>query len=205
MSVQARMPCPDFSSSWVAGTTWLSRSRSDERPGDDLGPPRRIRGSATSSCRHARGRPRGGRGCGQEGGPARRLVGPHRLRFAEVSQAAEQAAVRPLLRAGAGSPQPELSGNGFSYRHNWGPRRGQWTLGSTWVASPPARASSSRSAREPPGARTRGSSWGRLATAVQRRSAGRGRRYLDQHRVECGHPALCRLFDRQPVAHPRRH
>jgi hypothetical protein len=50
--------------------------------------------------------------------------------FAEVSQSAEQAAVRPLL--GAASPEPELSGTGFSYRHNWGPRRGQWTLSLNW-------------------------------------------------------------------------
>lgn len=30
--------------------------------------------------------------------------------------------------AGAALPQPELSGSGFSYRHNWGARRGQSTL-----------------------------------------------------------------------------
>ncbi len=64
-------------------------------------------------------------GARQEGGPAvasSALPTP----FAEVSQAAEQAAVRPLL--GAASPEPALSGTGFTYRHDWGRRRGQWTL-----------------------------------------------------------------------------
>jgi hypothetical protein len=32
------------------------------------------------------------------------------------------------LSSGATSPEPELSGSGFTYRHNWGARRGQWTL-----------------------------------------------------------------------------
>ena len=32
------------------------------------------------------------------------------------------------LSPGAASPEPELSGSGFTYRHNWGLRRGQWTL-----------------------------------------------------------------------------
>ncbi|MEW5926237.1 MAG: hypothetical protein AB1941_02000 [Gemmatimonadota bacterium] len=47
----------------------------------------------------------------------------------------ERGAVRP--RVGAGSPEPELSGTGLSYRHNWGPRRGQWTLRLNWSAVTP--------------------------------------------------------------------
>lgn len=46
--------------------------------------------------------------------------------FAVASQSADASAVRSL--AGAASGEPALSGNGFTYRHNWGPRRGQWTL-----------------------------------------------------------------------------
>ncbi len=52
--------------------------------------------------------------------------------FAEVSQEAAQGAVHPLF--GAASPEPELSGTGFTYRHNWGPRRGQWTLRLNWAS-----------------------------------------------------------------------
>jgi hypothetical protein len=55
--------------------------------------------------------------------------------FAEVSQEAEQGAVRSLL--GARSPDPALSGTGFSYRHNWGPRRGAWTLRLNWGSVTP--------------------------------------------------------------------
>lgn len=46
--------------------------------------------------------------------------------FAVASQTADPSAVRTL--AGAGSSEPALSGSGFTYRHNWGARRGQWTL-----------------------------------------------------------------------------
>jgi hypothetical protein len=46
--------------------------------------------------------------------------------FAVVSQTADSSAVRGL--AGAAVSEPALSGSGFTYRHNWGARRGQWTL-----------------------------------------------------------------------------
>lgn len=55
--------------------------------------------------------------------------------FAEGEQQAEQLAVRPL--SGAGALEPELSGTGFSYRHNWGARRGEWKLSLNWSAVNP--------------------------------------------------------------------
>jgi hypothetical protein len=48
----------------------------------------------------------------------------------EAMQEVQQAAVRPLF--GAASPQPELSGTGFIYRHDWGLRRGEWILQLNW-------------------------------------------------------------------------
>ncbi len=48
------------------------------------------------------------------------------LPFAVASQTADPSAVRTLT--GAASSEPALSGSGFTYRHNWGARRGQWTL-----------------------------------------------------------------------------
>lgn len=50
--------------------------------------------------------------------------------FTEATQEARQEAVQPLF--GAASPQPELSGTGFTYRHDWGARRGQWKLLLNW-------------------------------------------------------------------------
>jgi hypothetical protein len=50
--------------------------------------------------------------------------------FAEDRQDVQQAAVQPVF--GAASPQPELSGTGFTYRHDWGVRRGQWKLRLNW-------------------------------------------------------------------------
>jgi hypothetical protein len=49
--------------------------------------------------------------------------------FAEVVQEAKQEAVQVF---GAASPQPELSGTGFTYRHDWGARHGQWRLQLNW-------------------------------------------------------------------------
>lgn len=48
----------------------------------------------------------------------------------ERTQQVRQAAVRPLF--GAAQPQPELSGTGFTYRHDWGALRGQWILRLDW-------------------------------------------------------------------------
>jgi len=50
--------------------------------------------------------------------------------FAEATQEARQGEMQPLF--GAAAPQPELSGTGFTYRHNWGARRGQWKLLLNW-------------------------------------------------------------------------
>jgi hypothetical protein len=50
--------------------------------------------------------------------------------FAEEMQEVQQAEVQPLF--GAASPEPELSGTGFTYRHDWGVRRGQWKLRLNW-------------------------------------------------------------------------
>ena len=55
--------------------------------------------------------------------------------FSEDEQDAEPGAVHLLL--GAASPEPELSGTGFTYRHNWGARRGQWLLRLNWAAVNP--------------------------------------------------------------------
>lgn len=50
--------------------------------------------------------------------------------FAESIQDANPATVRSLL--GAAVLQPALAGAGFTYRHNWGAKRGQWTLRLNW-------------------------------------------------------------------------
>lgn len=58
--------------------------------------------------------------------------------YAEVSQDADVAAVRPLAQgAGGGSPEAALSGDGFTYRHDWGLRRGQHVLRLNWGAVGP--------------------------------------------------------------------
>lgn len=61
------------------------------------------------------------------------------LDCAAAEQAAESTLARVMGRSasarglsaalgGGAAPEPELSGAGFTYRHNWGRRRGQWTL-----------------------------------------------------------------------------
>jgi hypothetical protein len=57
--------------------------------------------------------------------------------FAEVTQEADQGAVQPLMQSGAESPLPALSGTGFTYRHDWGRRRGAQTLRLNWGAVNP--------------------------------------------------------------------
>jgi hypothetical protein len=51
--------------------------------------------------------------------------------YAAVTAQVQQAQVHPLF--GAASPQPELSGTGFTYRHDWGARRGEWLLQLNWA------------------------------------------------------------------------
>ena len=60
-------------------------------------------------------------GSGQDGAAA----------FEQVTQEVRREAVQPLF--GAATPQPELSGTAFTYRHDWGRRRGQWTLRLDWA------------------------------------------------------------------------
>lgn len=60
----------------------------------------------------------------------------------EARQDVAPGAVRQLpgLEASPLAPQPELSGTGFTYRHDWGARRGQWVLRLNWdLIQPPSR------------------------------------------------------------------
>lgn len=57
--------------------------------------------------------------------------------FSEVRQDVDGGAVRQLFQPAAAGPEPELSGTGFTYRHNWGARRGQWVLRLNWSAIGP--------------------------------------------------------------------
>jgi hypothetical protein len=70
---------------------------------------------------------RGGRGDRAADGSSAPLA-----QYADASQTAERAAVRPM--SADGHLEPELTGTGFTYRHDWGPRRGQWTLRLNWPA-----------------------------------------------------------------------
>jgi len=153
-----------------------------------------ARGRATSCsvalrralARGARGGNRGSR-CPARGRSGRRLVSLP-TPFAEVSQAAEQAAVRPLWARPRRSPS---SADRLHLPAQLGPR----------VASG---RSDSTGERQPPVARPC-VDW-RGLRAGRRRQVHRGGRYTlhnvargpgastsGEHRVEFGHPALCRL------------
>lgn len=56
-----------------------------------------------------------------------------RARSAQITQDVDQTAVQPA----AGEVSPELTGTGFTYRHDWGRRHGQWTLRLNWGAVNP--------------------------------------------------------------------
>ena len=57
--------------------------------------------------------------------------------WAQASASVDAKAVQTLSQAPASGPQPELSGDGFTYRHDWGARRGQWVLRLNWAAVTP--------------------------------------------------------------------
>jgi hypothetical protein len=55
----------------------------------------------------------------------------------EVIEAAKEHEVSPLFKtaqAGEGVSAEELRGTGFTYRHDWGSRHGQWKLTLNWGA-----------------------------------------------------------------------
>ena len=58
---------------------------------------------------------------------------------AQAMAAADASAVGQLAKsqARAAAPEPELSGTGFTYRHDWGLRRGKWVLRLNWAAVTP--------------------------------------------------------------------
>ena len=49
-------------------------------------------------------------------------------------QSVNEQEVRKLFKAGEGVSIEALAGNGFTYRHDWGDRNGQWTLNLNWGA-----------------------------------------------------------------------
>jgi len=57
--------------------------------------------------------------------------------WAQAMAAADANAARQLVQARAAAPEPELNGDGFTYRHDWGLRRGKWVLRLNWAAVTP--------------------------------------------------------------------
>ncbi len=53
---------------------------------------------------------------------------------APEEQSVNEQEVRKLFTAGEGVSIEALAGNGFTYRHDWGDRNGQWKLTLNWGA-----------------------------------------------------------------------
>ncbi len=70
-----------------------------------------------------------------KGGAPLAVASPLPPSFTGTDEVVEQVAIQQL--ASAAAPEPEFSGNGFTYRHNWGSRRGQWILRLNWSAVNP--------------------------------------------------------------------
>jgi len=45
----------------------------------------------------------------------------------------DQSNLKSLTGGGEGAGAQAISGTGFTYRHDWGPRNGQWKLNLTWA------------------------------------------------------------------------
>lgn len=54
--------------------------------------------------------------------------------FSEATASVKQKDVRALLTAGSAAVAEDLSGTGFTYRHDWGNKHGQWKLTLNWGA-----------------------------------------------------------------------
>lgn len=56
------------------------------------------------------------------------------LPFEQIIQTVNEEEVQQLFKAAQGAVPQELSGTGFTYRHDWGNRRGQLKLNLNWGA-----------------------------------------------------------------------